>query len=88
MSIFAGRFRDDQPGREYASRLALAHRAGAGTRTSRRSITHCTPRRNAGTWSRWRRSRVGAFTQMGIPDVDEIDGIPPAVALLLQRAHP
>jgi ABC-type multidrug transport system fused ATPase/permease subunit len=30
MSIFAGRFQDDQPGREYAGRLALAHRSGRG----------------------------------------------------------
>jgi len=37
------------------------------------------------TWSRSRRTPGGCFNQMGVPEVDEIDGLPPAVALQQQR---
>jgi excinuclease ABC subunit A len=31
---------------------------------------------------------VSAFIQMGVPEVDEIDGLPPAVTLQQQRGSP
>ncbi len=39
-------------------------------------------------WNRCRPMRGGLFHQMGVPQVDEIDGLPPAVALQQQRGSP
>ena len=47
-----------------------------------------TPRRSGATWSRSSPYARRLFHQLGVPEVDEIDGLPPAVALQQQRGAP
>jgi excinuclease UvrABC ATPase subunit len=45
-------------------------------------------RHSGATWSRWRRTRGGSFDQMGIPEVDENDGIRPPLRYSSSGARP
>ena len=55
---------------------------GCRDRESRRlRSARCRRRRGGTIWSRWRRTRDGCSTRWVSPEVDEIDGNPPAVAL-------